>query len=277
MIALMPSAVSDSYMPDEDAIVARRVTQPRIAEMIADVLRRRILEGELADGDALPKVDDLLREFPVSKPSIREAMRILETEGLVSVRRGNVGGAIVHTPKPNTAGYMLGMVLQMRRTSIKDLAEALAEFEPACAAKAAESSDRSTDLVPVLVRLNQQLEESLDRGAAFTWLARRFHDAVLHGCGNATMALVAGSLGALWSNHESNWAATSDERGDYPDPAARRAVLRTHIKITEAIEEGDGGRARHLAARHIEETQRYVLAQSTKQFISVEGLTKGPW
>ena len=76
----------------------RRLSQPRIAEMIADSLRRRILEGELADGDVLPKVDDLLLEFPVSKPSIREAMRILETEGLISVRRGNVGGAIIHSP-----------------------------------------------------------------------------------------------------------------------------------------------------------------------------------
>jgi DNA-binding FadR family transcriptional regulator len=55
--------------------------------MIADSVRRRILAGELNDGDVLPKVDDLLLEFPVSKPSIREAMRILETEGLLSVRR----------------------------------------------------------------------------------------------------------------------------------------------------------------------------------------------
>src|SRR5215471_10366507 len=109
----------------------RRLSQPRIAEMIADSLRRRILEGELADGDVLPKVDDLLLEFPVSKPSIREAMRILETEGLISVRRGNVGRAVIHSPKPNTAGYILGMVLQMRRTRVTDLAEALAEFEPA--------------------------------------------------------------------------------------------------------------------------------------------------
>ena len=256
---------------------ARRFSQPRIADMIADSLRQRILDGGLEDGDVLPKVDALLREFPVSKPSIREAMRILETEGLISVRRGNVGGAVIHTPRPDTAGYMLGMVLQTRRTRVNDLAVALSEFEPACAGKAAEAVDRTEQLVPVLTRLNHELEENLADGPAFTRLARQFHDAVIHGCGNVTMALVAGSLGALWSNHESNWAEAVDARGAYPEHTAREAVLRTHVKIAEAIEDGDAARARHLAARHLEESQRYVLAQEDQQFISVDGLTRRSW
>jgi DNA-binding FadR family transcriptional regulator len=268
------SATFDDFAPVGSAL-PRRFSQPRIAEMIADSLRRRILDGTLADGDVLPKVDDLLQEFPVSKPSIREAMRILETEGLISVRRGNVGGAVIHAPKPNTAGYILGMVLQMHRTPVTDLAEALAEFEPACAAKAAGSPRRMDELVPLLNRLNQELADNLADVTTFTRLSRRFHEAVIRGCGNATMALVAGSLGTLWSNHELKWAASTEDRD--PTHEAREAVLRTHVKITEAIEEGDSSRARHLAARHLEDTQRYVLEQTSKQFISVEGLPKGPW
>jgi GntR family transcriptional regulator, transcriptional repressor for pyruvate dehydrogenase complex len=255
----------------------RRLSQPRIAEMIADSLRRRILGGELADGDVLPKVDDLLLEFPVSKPSIREAMRILETEGLISVRRGNVGGAVIHSPKAKTAAYMLGMVLQAGQVGLADLAAALSEFEPACAAKAAEGADRATTLVPVLVGLNEELAERLGDGPAFTLLARRFHDAVVQGCGNATMALVAGALEQLWSNHESNWAEATNARGEYPKVAAREAVLRTHVKITEAIEDGDAARTGRLAARHLHESQRYVLAGGKRQLITVEGLSKGPW
>jgi len=256
---------------------ARRLSQPRIADMIAASLRQRILDGGLEDGDVLPKVDALLLEFPVSKPSIREAMRILETEGLISVRRGNVGGAVVHTPRPDTAGYMLGMVLQTRRTEVTDLAIALSEFEPACAGKAAEAPNRAERLVPLLVRLNRELDENLADGPAFTRLARQFHDAVIHGCGNATMALVAGSLGTLWSIHESNWAEATSARGEYPADAAREAVLRTHVKIAEAIEDGDAARARHLAARHLEESQRYVLADGELQLITVEGLTRRSW
>ena len=255
----------------------RRLSQPRIAEMIADSLRRRILEGELADGDVLPKVDDLLLEFPVSKPSIREAMRILETEGLISVRRGNVGGAVIHSPKPKTAAYMLGMVLQADHVALADLAQALSEFEPACAIKAAESADRVVKLVPVLVGLNEELEARLGDGPAFTLLARRFHDAVVQGGGNQTMALVTGALEQLWSNHESNWAEATNARGEYPKVAAREAVLRTHVRITEAIEAGDGARTGRLVARHLHESQRYVLAGGKRQLITVEGLSKAPW
>jgi len=254
----------------------RQLSQPRVAEMIADTLRRRILDGELNDGDLLPKVDDLLVEFPVSKPSIRESMRILETEGLISVRRGNIGGAIVHTPKAKMAAYMFGMVLQARQIPLADLAVALSEFEPACAAEATASTDRA-ELVATLVRLNQELEEKIDDGPAFTRLARRFHDAVVHGCGNATMALVAGSLETLWSNHESTWAEVSTAHGDYPKAPAREAVLLTHVKITEAIEEGDAVRARHLVSQHLHESQRYVLSRNKKQTITVEGLSRGTW
>jgi GntR family transcriptional repressor for pyruvate dehydrogenase complex len=98
-----------------------QLRQPRLAEMVADVLRRRILAGQLADGSMLPKQEELIDEFGVSKPSMREALRILETEGLITVQRGNVGGAIVHAPQASNAAYMLGLVLQSRSVSLYDV------------------------------------------------------------------------------------------------------------------------------------------------------------
>ena len=65
---------------------------------MASRLRNEILSGRLTEGDSLPRQEDLLADFKVSPPAVREALRILETEGLISVRRGNVGGAIVHLP-----------------------------------------------------------------------------------------------------------------------------------------------------------------------------------
>ena len=61
----------------------------------------------------------------MSRPSFREALRILESEGLVSVRRGNVGGAQVHAPTPENAARTLGLVLQARNVALDDLAAAL--------------------------------------------------------------------------------------------------------------------------------------------------------
>src|SRR4051794_13103182 len=92
----------------------QQLRQPRLAEMVAAVLRDRIVSGELEDGAMLPKQEDLLAEFRISPPPMREALRILETEGLITVRRGNTGGAIVHRPQPGKAAYMMGLVLQSR-------------------------------------------------------------------------------------------------------------------------------------------------------------------
>src|SRR5688572_5934839 len=69
---------------------------PHVAELVAEELRRRILDGDIADGEVLSTLDSLRSEFATSPPSMREALRILETEGLVSVRRGRNGGAVVH-------------------------------------------------------------------------------------------------------------------------------------------------------------------------------------
>src|SRR4249920_1360984 len=110
-----------------------RMRQPRLAEMVSDALRDRILSGELADGALLPKQEELLAEFGVSQPPIREALRILETEGLITVQRGNVGGAVVHRPQAAKAVFMLGMVLQSRRATLGDVLTAMVAFEPACA------------------------------------------------------------------------------------------------------------------------------------------------
>src|SRR4029079_12199745 len=58
-----------------------QLRQPRLAELVAAALRSRILSGRLPDGSMLPKQEELIEEFKVSKPSMREALRILETEG----------------------------------------------------------------------------------------------------------------------------------------------------------------------------------------------------
>src|SRR5581483_3159921 len=118
-----------------------KLGQFRMAEQVADVLRERILTG-LADGAPLPKQDEIVAEFGVSYPSVREALRILETEGLITIRRGNVGGAEVHAPNATTAGYALGLALQATRVSVADLGEALADLEPMTAARCARRSDR---------------------------------------------------------------------------------------------------------------------------------------
>lgn len=245
----------------------RRLTSPRIAETVADELRRQIVDGELADGDLLPPQAVLVERFNVSLVSLREALRILETEGLVSVRRGNQGGAFVHAPTKNSAAYMLGLVLQSEHVLLSDLGKALQDLEPTCAALAAQRPDRVETIVPELQRLNDAMAAAIEDGPAFTDLGRQFHNAVVSGCGNATVIAVVGSLESLWSSHEQRWAQRSADSGQYPSRADRRAVHKTHTALTAAIENGDPERARKVATRHLCDTQTYVLSDDASQRI----------
>jgi GntR family transcriptional regulator, transcriptional repressor for pyruvate dehydrogenase complex len=245
----------------------RRLTSPRIAETVADELRRQIVDGELADGDLLPPQAVLVERFNVSLVSLREALRILETEGLVSVRRGNQGGAVVHAPTKASAAYMLGLVLQSEHALLGDLGTALRDLEPTCAVLAAQREDRNSSIVPELRKVNDQMSENLDEGPLFTDLGRSFHDTLVRGCGNATMMAVVGSLEALWSSHEQQWAQRSAASGEYPSIAERKAVLKTHTALTDAIESGDVDRVRRIATRHLADAQTYVLAEGATQRI----------
>jgi len=254
---------------DEHERHGSQLSQPRVAEMVADILRGRIVDGELADGAFLPKQDDLIAEFRVSRPSIREAMRILETEGLIRVRRGNVGGAEVHAPKAAPAAYMLGLVMQSQHVTLTDLASALRILEPACAALCAERDDRDEQVLPRLTQLNDQAEKNVDDGPAFTRAARRWYDEMVESCGNRTMILLVGTLEAIWSQHESVWADHITAEGHYPERRLRQQVLKTHVRITEAIAAGNADAAHRIARRHLDESQTYLLAKDPNKRVNV--------
>ena len=68
-------------------------------EQIADELRALIVAGELEEGESLGREPDLVERFGVSRPSLREALRILEAEGLITVVRGVLGGVVAHQPE----------------------------------------------------------------------------------------------------------------------------------------------------------------------------------
>ncbi|WP_280315904.1 FadR/GntR family transcriptional regulator [Nocardia abscessus] len=234
-----------------------RVPQRRIAETVAAELRTRILAGD--DNYRLPTQDQLVQDFGVSYPSIREALRILETEGLVTVRRGNVGGAEVHRPDETSAAYHLGLALQGARVTLGDLAAGLRTLEPLCAAACAERPDRAETVVPALTENVEKSAELIDDGVAFTHTAREFHDLIVSFTPNLTIRYVVSTLVTLWSAQEEAWAEALTRRGEYPSEAESTEALRTHRRITREIAEGRAAEAERLYRTHLAATQTLVL------------------
>jgi GntR family transcriptional repressor for pyruvate dehydrogenase complex len=233
------------------------VRQPRVAELVASDLRKQILEGEITQDSALPRQEELQAQFGVSLPSIREALRILEGEGLITVRRGNRGGAVVHLPTMRSFVYMQSLLLQSRRTTLSDVALALQRFEPTCAAMCAERTDLTTSLVPVLEALLLEQREVIDADLReFNRVARRFHSAVVEHCGNDTIRLTVGGWVSLWSSHEESWSNLTGGRSRVSFEK-RRLVCDSHERIAQAIFDGDSERARRLMANHLEAAQQH--------------------
>jgi DNA-binding FadR family transcriptional regulator len=228
----------------------QRLRQPRLAEMVAEGLRERIISGELADGSMLPKQDDLLAEFRVSPPSIREALRILETEGLITVQRGNVGGAVVHRPQPNKTAYMLAMVLQSRAVDLLDVQTAMRHLEPVCVAACASRGDRETTILPRLKANIDACRANIDNADIYIGLARQFHVEIVEGCGNETMSLIIGALEQLWSAQVDRLARKPAQHGAFADRSIRLSTLKDHEKLYRLIAKGDSAGAEREARDH---------------------------
>jgi GntR family transcriptional regulator, transcriptional repressor for pyruvate dehydrogenase complex len=256
-----------SALPANQPRPASRVRQHRIAETVAAELRARILAG---DGDyQLPTQDQLVSEFGVSYPSVREAIRILETEGLVTVRRGNVGGAEVHRPDESSAAYHLGLALQARRVTLGDLAAGLQLLEPLCAAECARRPDRAEAILPAL-DANIEVATGLTRdGAAFTRAGREFHDLLVAFTPNATVRHVVGSLVALWSAQEQTWAEAMTQRGEYPSADEAARAVATHRRIADEIAAGRAAEAERVARAHLAATQQVVLSRFEADIVTV--------
>lgn len=252
------------------------IRQVRVAETVAAELRRRIMRGDFPNG-ALPKQDQLREQYGISHPSLREALRILETEGLVVVRRGNVGGAIVQQPGEARFGYTLGLALQSTTTRVHELATAVATLEPVCARLCAENPKRAKEIMPRLRAIldTTREEEDISEGVPFTRTARSFHAAVVDLCGNEPTKMIVGGLVALWNAQEEAWAQHLTEEGTYPDHDRRVATIDAHGKLLDLIEAGDGLGAEDFSRRHIRSTQKLVLSRIEDRVIQASSVRGG--
>lgn len=220
----------------------------RAASVIASQLRRRIVRGELSEGEALPSEQELIVEFGVSRPTLREAIRVLESESLVVVKRGSRGGIEVSVPRIETAAHYAGLVLEYQRATLADVFAAAAAIEPPCAAMLARSrTDDDLDRLRAAVVAERDVAD--DR---FAVLAQQndFHRLVIELAGNATLAAMSDVLRhiiELATQHYTDLRVT--ER-----VPSHEVGTRSHEKLVRLIEARDSDGAESLWRKHIVET-----------------------
>ena len=228
----------------------------RVAEVIAAELRRRIFLGEIADGGLLDKQRELAESFNVSFPAVRESLRILESEGLLVVRRGSIGGSAVRMPRAGNVAYTLALVLQSRGASLQDLVVALAQLEPVCAGACARRGDRLTTVISLLEPVIEDSHRAIDDAEAFASAAMRFHDVLIANCGNPVQTLIVGALQALWSGQMRGLRRISQDLGVINERSKRVEVLTEHEDLLALIAAGDADGAERFAHSHFEDADR---------------------
>jgi GntR family transcriptional regulator, transcriptional repressor for pyruvate dehydrogenase complex len=162
---------------------------PKAAELLAARIRGQIVRGELKEGDRLPAESELMERFGVSRPTLREAIRVLEMESLLRMRRGSRGGALITSPDPRVAARAVGVLLQLRGVSLSDIHEARMMIEPTAARRIAESRDASQ----VLDTLRERNEEARANARDFREFPHRswsFHKALVEGARNETLTVL---------------------------------------------------------------------------------------
>lgn len=204
----------------------------KASELVADRIRRRIVRGDLPVGTRLPPEEELMVSFGVARTTLREALRVLEAQGLLQIRRGRGGGGVVTLPTLTQASETLGAYLQLNRVRRGDLDEARLMIEPALAANLARSR-RPEDLavLEAHVAAADAAAHSDDR-PAFGAAAAGLHIAIVERGGNTTLA----TLGALLVDLASWRYATGASR------ATRDQMLRaakSYGKLASLVRSGD--------------------------------------
>lgn len=220
-------------------------------QLIADELRSLILSGELSDGESLGREPDLVERFGVSRPSLREALRILEAEHLITVVRGVNGGVVVNAPDSRITARTAAMVLQARNVSVADVLEARLLLEP-LATRAIASMRNRRRVVAELRALVDEVEASMEDAEAFgaTWAA--FADQLVALAGNQTLAIVDEMLNEIVNR---TVAAVRRALEEETSLAYRRRGIRSLRRLLELLDAGDAVGAEEHWRKHLTVTR----------------------
>jgi GntR family transcriptional regulator, transcriptional repressor for pyruvate dehydrogenase complex len=237
-----------------------RIRRGKISTGIAQDIVRRIALDRLAPGSPLPTEQAMATQFGVGRASIREALRVLELQGIVEIRRGNGGGPVVGRRGPQRFGEMMTMHLQLARATMRDVNESVIYLEPLSAERAAQRvRDGSAD-PQVIAAMVQESRHGMARVTEqnlsshdYVDSGGRFHLLVRDISPNPVLDLLTESVSHIFSSR------TAEGGANLFSYDTRTRLHFDHIRIADAIEAGDPDTARELMREHMTVASRAIF------------------
>jgi DNA-binding FadR family transcriptional regulator len=234
------------------------VRAPKLSHLVADRLRQSIAHGELVPGAQLPSEAELLRQFGVSRPTLREALRIVESEGLIRLGRGARAGATVLEPSVDAATRYGEMYLATQKTTLGEVHEVRMLLEPSLVARLA--GRRSGAL---LGRLKECVRRQRDAVAADDYpgavrALNQFHREMLDASENRALSLLAGIVEGIPAKVYPQFLAAGDGPAQRAFKTRTRVSVEAHASLVDLIAGGEVHRAESFWRTYTEETAVYL-------------------
>lgn len=244
--------------PDGNPLMSKHVQHvrvPKAAELVSRALRKQIVRGELKEGSSLVSESDMMVHYGVSRPTLREAIRILESEGLIAVSRGARGGAVVRRPSIDVATRYIGLLLQIDGASLQDIHRVHMLVEPLAVRILAERHSMTAPGILRACLTEGQL--NFDRDSEYGVATARFRNSLIELADIPPLTLLMGMLNSIF---ESYWARLTVAAGMRIDNTkAKRRGLNSLEKLIKLIEIGDGDAAEDHWRRHTEFVQHAMM------------------
>ena len=241
----------------EDA-TSGAVRSPKTAELVARTLRRMVVDGQLNDGDFLPHESELMAHFSISRPTLREAVRVLESERLVEVRRGSRTGARVRIPGPEIVARPAGLLLELSTATLADVLSARVVIEPPAAKLLAEEG--TDEAHAELERIVEAMPRALAAGN-LAHASANLHRRMVELSGNATLGIIAGMLDQISMRHVS---AALVGAHNTMSKAKADTLLRSYGRLVELVQARHGNEAEAHWRRHMENSAAELLKACKK-------------
>jgi GntR family transcriptional repressor for pyruvate dehydrogenase complex len=234
------------------------VRSNKISEHIIEQIRNAIFEGRLKPGDRLPPEKELLKNFSVSKATLREALRSLEILGFLQIRKGVSGGPFVTEVDMKKARESFANFLHFKNLSLRSLSEVRLILEPYIAEKAALTITEED--LRKLEKLNEECEYILKRNIPIESRKNEieYHRTIGSVTGNPILMFILDFVENLLIDTKEILK---------PSKEFSKKVLSAHKRIYKALAERDPKRAREEMVRHVREVEKDLITLQKKRRI----------
>jgi DNA-binding FadR family transcriptional regulator len=228
-------------MPELSELKLAPIVVPKTSDVLASELRKQILGGALAPGKSLPAERELVIQTGLSRGSVREALRILEAEGLVKTRPGRQGGSVARQPGDESLAKYINLFVHGRGISLLSLLQTREAVEPSLAALAARN--HTAEELQELVAVTERVEAAYDDTPMYLAENVNWHCAIAAASHNELLrAFMIAISSMIYKASAIENFATDD---------VRKTVIKAHRRILDAIEAKDDETARRRMAVHL--------------------------